>query len=208
MDLSTRQGLYILPFFALVGLLISVKHFLLGPSREAEAPTVILQSGRQNGKKNEEAQPDAENEKERRELLSLAPLALLSAYAFYMVVFHSLSNLPLVELFYGVVARFWMQPNIIVFIWVGVAIEWLFERAHAVTSGRLKLRQAIVNTMYAACVALVVAQLWRNYKHVDQSHSRYFSQYARSLLEPLPRGAILLLSYDMQWTSVRYTQVG
>jgi hypothetical protein len=50
-------------------------------------------------------------------LLSL----LLFMYVFYMVVFHILSNLPIEQaLFFGVHIRFWMQPNAITAIFVGV----------------------------------------------------------------------------------------
>ena len=52
-------------------------------------------------------------------LLSL----LLFMYIFYMVVFHILSNLPIEQaLFFGVHIRFWMQPNAITAIFVGVGM--------------------------------------------------------------------------------------
>jgi hypothetical protein len=52
-------------------------------------------------------------------LLSL----LLFMYIFYMVVFHFLSNLPIEQaLFFGVHIRFWMQPNAITAIFVGVGM--------------------------------------------------------------------------------------
>ncbi|KAJ8599309.1 hypothetical protein CTAYLR_005324 [Chrysophaeum taylorii] len=35
----------------------------------------------------------------------------------------------------------------------------------------------------------------------------YFHDYARALLAPLPRDALLLVNYDQQWTSVRYAQI-
>ncbi len=44
-------------------------------------------------------------------------------YVFYMVVFHFLSNLPIEQaLFFGVHIRFWMQPNAITAIFVGVGM--------------------------------------------------------------------------------------
>jgi hypothetical protein len=52
-------------------------------------------------------------------LLSL----LLFMYIFYMVVFHFLSNLPIEQaLFFGVHIRFWMQPNAICAVFVGVGM--------------------------------------------------------------------------------------
>lgn len=56
-----------------------------------------------------------------------APTALLVALAVYVVVFHWLSNLPLDDLLlFGVHARFWMQPNIIVFVFCGSGIYGIF----------------------------------------------------------------------------------
>lgn len=52
-----------------------------------------------------------------------APTALLSALVVYMVVFHWLSNMPLDNpLLFGVHARFWMQPNIVVFAFCGTGM--------------------------------------------------------------------------------------
>lgn len=56
-----------------------------------------------------------------------APTALLVALVVYVVVFHWLSNLPLDDpLLFGVHARFWMQPNIIVFVFCGSGIYGIF----------------------------------------------------------------------------------
>ena len=56
-----------------------------------------------------------------------APTALLVALAVYVVVFHLLSNLPLDDpLLFGVHARFWMQPNIVVFVFCGAGVYWTF----------------------------------------------------------------------------------
>ncbi|CAN0331157.1 unnamed protein product, partial [Hapterophycus canaliculatus] len=46
-----------------------------------------------------------------------APTALFAALSVYLVVFHWLSNMPLDDpLLFGVHARFWMQPNMVVFV--------------------------------------------------------------------------------------------
>lgn len=51
------------------------------------------------------------------------PTALIAALAVYLIVFHWLSNMPLDDpLLFGIHARFWMQPNIVVFIFCGVGI--------------------------------------------------------------------------------------
>jgi hypothetical protein len=58
------------------------------------------------------------------------PLVLLGTLVFYFAVFHSLSNLPLHDrLLYGVHQRFWMQPNILMFIFLGVGVNALLNTA-------------------------------------------------------------------------------
>lgn len=57
-----------------------------------------------------------------------APIALAVALAVYLIVFNWLSNMPLDDpLLFGVHARFWMQPNIVVFVFCGVGIYWTFD---------------------------------------------------------------------------------
>lgn len=60
---------------------------------------------------------------EDKEGSNSAPMALLAALVMYLVVFHWLSNMPLDDpLLFGVHARFWMQPNTLVFVFCGVGI--------------------------------------------------------------------------------------
>lgn len=56
--------------------------------------------------------------------LRVVSMLFLVEYVFYMVVFHYLANLdPLRPLFMGVQARFWQQPNIYAFIWIGIGVS-------------------------------------------------------------------------------------
>lgn len=58
---------------------------------------------------------------------SSAPIALLLALMLYLVVFNWLSNMPLDDpLLFGVHARFWMQPNNLVFVFCGVGLYRAF----------------------------------------------------------------------------------
>jgi hypothetical protein len=53
-------------------------------------------------------------------------LSIFLTWLFYTCVFFYLSNLSLEEkLLYGVNARFWMQPNIIAFIWIGLGLSFI-----------------------------------------------------------------------------------
>lgn len=146
---------------------------------------------------------------------------LLFTYAFYMIVFHSLANLPLSEgLTYGVHMRFWQQPNVVVFIWFGIGLDQALQTATALlstarapgsttaTAARVhRVGSTIVPSMlHLLCLGLVGVQLATWYKLCDQSHAFYIRDYAQALLDPLPKHAILIVNFDLQWTSLRYLQ--
>lgn len=59
---------------------------------------------------------------------SFTPLIFFLVLIFYFLIFHSLANLPLGDnLLYGVHQRFWMQPNIIMFILAGIGYNYAFN---------------------------------------------------------------------------------
>jgi hypothetical protein len=122
-------------------------------------------------------------------------------YLFYMVVFHALANLPLNEgLLYGVHMRFWQQPNVIVFLWIGLGFKTILDGI-----GRAAPRIVGVSSSLAV-VGLVAVQLARWYDVSDQSEAFFIRDYASALLDPLPHGAVLFVNFDLQWTSLRYLQ--
>lgn len=146
------------------------------------------------------------------------PLALLATQTFYFAVFHSLSNLPMTDrLLYGIHQRFWMQPNVLLFMWAGIgvdiAVDFLVFLCSAATSEMEKSinynSRAKINCYIFAysCVCMTVGcQLWKWYPVSDQSQAMHFNRYASALLAPLPQSAVLLINYDMQWTALRYMQ--
>ena len=114
---------------------------------------------------------------------------------FYIVVFHSLSNLPLTNpLMFGVHQRFWMQPNIIAFVVSGVGLS---------TVG-LKFHDRRPYFILLSCYVLWSAR--RGLSLSDQRSNYFFYNYARGILDPLPHGSLLFINYDQQWTSIRYMQ--
>jgi hypothetical protein len=54
---------------------------------------------------------------------------------------------------------------------------------------------------------LVYQQYSKWYWISDQSQGTHFKEYATAILESVPKNAVLLINYDMQWTSVRYMHV-
>lgn len=122
-------------------------------------------------------------------------VALATTLLFYLLVFHSLSNLPLSDpLLFGIHSRFWMQPNILVCVAAGLGLLWLpGNQALAVLLVALQLK----NGAPAAWSTLVM----------EKRPNWHFSDYSKALLAPLPQNSLLLVNYDQQWTSTRYTQV-
>ena len=127
---------------------------------------------------------------------SEAGVALFASFVFYEVGFHSLSNLPLENpLLFGIHARFWMQPNVLLFVWVGIGLifvsEWILQQA---TSVRSTLQ---VPFLAAVVIGLVGGQVWRWFPMMDQSDNRYLEGYAYCILESAPEPFLL---FDQQWT--------
>jgi hypothetical protein len=140
---------------------------------------------------------------------NFTPTVLLLTQLFYFGVFHSLANLPLGDkLLFGVHQRFWMQPAIITYIWSGVGfntiinlLNWLINRNNSnIISFVLYISSLIIT------ISLITCQYNKWINVADQSQAMHFHNYARALLDPLPKNAVLLINYDMQWTSVRYIQ--
>lgn len=151
------------------------------------------------------------------------------------VVFHYLSNMPLDNLLlYGVHARFWQQPHLISSVAVGVGLhraaciadDWaralsrggggavpataastrpVAAAAAAASAPRGSDALALVGAAVvavAAAGALIAGGLRVN----DHSATRYLESYARAILGAVPEGAIVMLSWDQQWTVARYLQ--
>ncbi|OWY99389.1 putative membrane protein [Phytophthora megakarya] len=133
---------------------------------------------------------------------------MIVTYLFYMVVFHSLANLPISEgLIYGVQMRFWQQPNVIVFAWFGVGLGYIVNLVTQVIGNySRKLGVVISIVSRIICLALVGAQIWRWHELCNQSQAFYIRNYAHALLDPLPPNAVLFVNFDLQWTSLRYLQ--
>jgi len=130
-------------------------------------------------------------------------IALVCFFLFYEFGFHSLSNLPLDNpLLFGIHARFWMQPNIILFVWMGVGLVWSSQRLASCTCTSLSSSISIFLS-----ILLVSCQLWRWSYMMDQRSNQYLEQYARGILESLPPKSLFFTNYDQQWTASRYLHV-
>ena len=134
--------------------------------------------------------------KQARRARALA-LCGLVGFCGFVYTFTTLSNIPLDQpLLVGVQARFWQQPNLIVCAWLGLGLAALWERA--LLPARLALLPA---------AAAVFLQLGLHFKESDQRHNTVIRDFGARLLESLDRGAILITTNDVAWTSVNYLQL-
>lgn len=122
---------------------------------------------------------------------------LLGSYVFYLLVFFSLANLPLDDpLRAAVLARFWQQADVILFLFVGLGL--------AAVGGYLPANcRAVIGI---AAVALPLARLQLSFHAQNQSSNETVARYGRALLEPLPRNALLLTKGDVVTNVTRYLQ--
>ena len=214
-DFATVQGGKIICFFACAGVILSVCAY----SRSLVAAA----------KKGKRRSRSEEEEQEHLSKASKATTLLVACLAFYLVIFHSLANLPLHnKLLFGIHQRFWMQPNIFMFIFSGIGMGKVVEslvqlsnkndggesgktngtaaRGRNAETNATKIRSAN-SLLFAVCVgAILFKSFQRGRAKVDQSDNMYFNYYARSILENIPKDSLLLINYDQQWTSVRYLQ--
>lgn len=195
-DIQWTQGFGVIPALSILGVWCSGVSPLGGRSssgaNETRAKTI-------------RAAASASKKREDRTPFRVRVDVLLVAQVFYFLVFHSLANLPLSnKLHYGIHQRFWMQPNVLTFIWAGAGLSYVFSKIVAhLTKANTKTYRSIC---FALSILLVASQFRRNFYISDQSENDFFRRYATSLLAPLPKNSLLLINYDMQWTSVRYVQ--
>eukprot|EP00960_Hanusia_phi_P049055 759333-Hanusia_phi.AAC.2 len=153
---------------------------------------------------------------QRQVLLSLdccsAGRVLVACYLFYIIVFHSLANLPIkvacpavscrsqsraqVPLFLAVHARFWQMPNSTLFLFVGIGFEFL-SRRYVDKSGDKRRRNA-ENVRWAIVLLCIWLQFIKNFEKLDQTGNYAVEFVTRTAIETLPPNAILLCSGDLQ----------
>ena len=123
---------------------------------------------------------------------------ILASLIFYLLVFHSLSNLPLSNpLLFGIHQRFWIHPGTLCFILVGVGFDAAARSFSPRTAARF---------MPIIMVAIPLMTYKSNFFDADQRRNQVFRGYASSILETLPPNSVLIINYDMTFTSVRYMQ--
>ncbi len=178
--------------------------------------TLIHTSSNDNTNKDVSVSKDkrANNKVKSKETTPIAPvtvlvsqkyqlmIVLLSVFTFYTIAWHGvLSNLPLSSpMPYGVHARFWLQPNILICIFIGYGISFLQEKLTKVT--RITEGKLFELSLIGIVFALIVTGRFPSLnKSIDGNMIQLFGQ---NILDSLPKDAILLSHTDLDWNSVRY----
>ena len=114
-----------------------------------------------------------------------------------------------------------MQPNVMMFLWMGFGystafflldkvllfIVWLVSSMPKKVSPFSSFISTLVHSASVPlAVWLVYVQCITWFERMDHSRVYHFNNYAVAVLDALPRNAVLLVNYDQQWTSVRYMQ--
>jgi hypothetical protein len=126
----------------------------------------------------------------------LVMAGLVSAYTFYMVVFHCLSNLPLDQpLYFGVHMRFWMQGHIVAFAVIGLG----FGKAVRMVPSRV----ARISFGAVACLVMLGLQVKLNWSSMDQHDNNFVWNYGTMHLDKLPQDSVLVVKGDVITNSIR-----
>eukprot|EP01133_Synstelium_polycarpum_P015590 gene15590-18521_t len=109
---------------------------------------------------------------------------------FYVTFFFNLCNLPIEKpLYKGVFLRFFMQPNVIISVAIGVGLKSVFNFINS------KALKTFVLPLIS--IALCGYQIATNYQLMDQSENYSFVDYGHAVLDSLPKNALLLVGGDL-----------
>lgn len=135
----------------------------------------------------------------KRTEAAMNPLLLIMP-ALYLVVFHSLANLPFVDgaaLYKDIVSRFWLMANLLLMPVTAFGVLYLL--AHE----RVKPFAA---TLKYFLLALPLAGLALNFRTENHRDNYTFAEFGRHLLRNLPRNAVYFSLGDINTNSIRYVQ--
>eukprot|EP00899_Mesostigma_viride_P018025 jgi/Mesvir1/26223/Mv02402-RA.4 len=123
--------------------------------------------------------------------------AVLLSWAFYVAVFHYLSNISLTwPLLFAVQARFWQQPNITLFLYVGPGVVLLLRQFGG----------SLARGLSTSVWVLLLLRMGFAYRKLDRSQSSYLQDVAVSAFESLPPSAIVVASGEENYMPLAYVQ--
>jgi hypothetical protein len=121
----------------------------------------------------------------------------LATLVFYVAVFAALANLRWDDLLHRTVQdRFWQQAVVLVAALMGTGLHEIVQRVSPF--GR------VLGPAWALGLSATMAAV--HFPAADHRGRTFFRDYGRAILEPLPKGALLLVTSDEAVGSVRYLQ--
>jgi hypothetical protein len=145
------------------------------------------------------------NERENNSIKKRLFLIVLGGWIYYLLIWHCIfSNLPLSSpMPYNVHSRFWMQPNILLFVMYGVAIEEVMGVLSALTPF---LQNKIVET--AVVVVFLSSLLYQRLPLNNRSELGWIiHKYGEATLSVIPDQSLLLSHTDIDLNSIRYLRL-
>lgn len=139
-------------------------------------------------------------------------MTLALAWVFYLVVWHGIfSNIHLANpMAFGVHARFWMQPNLLLCPMLSLGACFLacsFQRIQPQKSPR----QLTVWGVMAPLIVMVLIHCCVTRSGFSPSNQSEWGwtmhRYAQVVLDSLPPHSLLLSHTDLNWNTIRYLQV-
>ena len=135
----------------------------------------------------------------KRAHLLIHPLFLVAPIA-YLIVFHSLANLPFVDgaaLYKDIVSRFWLMPNMLFIPVIALGVS------HLLVHDKIRPHAGLIKYLLLAAPVLALVM---NFHHENHRDNYTFSDFGRYLLKGLPQNALFFSLGDVNTNSVRYVQ--
>ncbi|KAL4141136.1 hypothetical protein PRNP1_014258 [Phytophthora ramorum] len=133
-----------------------------------------------------------------------AGYAQMSAMVCYLLVFHSLANLPLDSpMPRAVSSRFNMQPNTILAIWLGIGLAAITSKIASSVAADDNLTKIV---RCSICMVLVASEYQRNQPIGDDMNGDMIRRHGEAIFQVVPRDAVVLSYTDINWNSLRYLQ--
>ena len=133
---------------------------------------------------------------------NLFSIAIFITFTFYLAIWNGIfSNLPLsIPMPRAVHSRFWMQPNIIVCIFMGQGLHVTFNKLFKSVGRKKILSYALL------CMVLIICMMKQQKMHGRQHSGMIMQRYSEALLSSIPENSLLLAHTDLNWNTVRYLQ--
>ncbi|XP_019909376.1 transmembrane protein 260 isoform X2 [Esox lucius] len=131
----------------------------------------------------------------------VVPWLLTAMLLLYSLFFAWRANLDISRpLLLGVVERFWLQSDAVVFVLAGLGLSW----THSGLVTRLGREGLWSAGGWLFTVGILAHMVHSNYRECDQSSNTVVERFGRELLASVPPGAIVLTRGDLPGNSLRY----